>query len=276
MSENYRCDSHRSVDWRKDLDGLNIGFVFAASGTKYTALAFQAADSVKALHPTVPIDLYTDQSVDDGAFDMVHQLEKSWFRPKFEAISRSRFDRTVYLDSDLVVVADVLDLFWVLDRYDMAAAHVQSRNASWATETWRTTLPNSFPQINSGVMAVKKNERTDYLMSQVEAVIREFDLKMDQAALRELIWLSDVSLYVLPSEYNVRGSKKIVGKIPTSSAPRILHSSKFHKRMQSNKATSPKEIYGLWTLKAVRYSISQDKQLTSNPDKPSFWNFLKS
>ncbi|WP_333713573.1 hypothetical protein [Yoonia sp.] len=262
--------------WKEEIEGLNAGFIFAASGPQYTALAFQAAESVKAHHPTIPVDLYTDQTVENGPFDMVHQLEKTWFRPKFEAISRSRFDRTVYLDSDLVVVADVSDLFWVLNKYDIAAAHVQSRNASWSTEIWRATLPNSFPQINSGVMAIRKNERTDDLMLQVEAAIKEFDLKMDQAALRELIWLSDVSLYVLPFEYNVRGSKNIVGRGSSATAPRILHSSKFHKKMRGNEPPSPKAIYGMWTLKAVRYSILQDKQLTPEPIKPSFWNFLRS
>lgn len=209
-------------------------------------------------------------------YDLVHQLSGDFFRPKFEAISRSRFERTVYLDTDLVVVGDVSDLFWILNKYDVAAAHVSSRNAGWATEVFRSELPNVFPQINSGVMAIRKNDRTTRLMRQVEAAIKEYDLKMDQIALRELIWLSDVSLYILPGEYNVRESKRIASFSGNQTAPRILHSSRFHKQMRGSQPPSARTIYGAWALKALRYSQARDKQLADRPIKSSLMNFLRS
>jgi lipopolysaccharide biosynthesis glycosyltransferase len=264
------------IDWRSDVASQNVGFVLGASGPKYTALANQAAASVKALHPNIPVDLYTDQDVNLDVYDKVHKLEKTWFRPKFEAIIRSRFDRTVYLDADLVVIADVSDLFWVLNKYDMAAAHVQSRNAGFAQKTWRAKMPNAFPQINGGVMAIKRNDRTQNLMKTVEAAMNEFDLKQDQAVIRELIWLSDVSLYILPSEYNVRSSVHVVGPSPSSAAPRILHNTKFHKRMTGLTPPTPRAVYGAWNLKKVRYRLRTDKQLCPNPIKPGLLNFLKS
>ncbi|MEO1638171.1 MAG: putative nucleotide-diphospho-sugar transferase [Pseudomonadota bacterium] len=274
--ENVAKDPLLGASWRRELNRVDAGFVFAATGGKYTALAHQAAESVKRIHPEMPIDLFTDVEVNTPIYDQVHQLERAWFRPKFEAIARSRFERTVYLDSDLVVVADVSDLFWLLGKYDLAAAHVQSRNASWSTTQFAEELPNAFPQVNSGVMAVRKNERTRKLMEDVAEAIAKHQLKMDQAALRQAIWRSDVSLYVIPPEYNVRGHRGIVGETASSSAPRILHSSKFHKKMKGNEPPSPGRIYGFWTLKSVRYSIARDKQLTEKPIPTSLWNFLKS
>jgi len=273
-------DEHMSLpepqnDWRQSIKDYDTGFVFATSGEKYTALALQAAHSVKEQHPDIRIDIFTDQALDASVFDKVHALSGSFFRPKFEAISRSRFERTVYLDADLVVVADISDLFWILNKYDIAAAHVQGRNASWATQTWRMDLPNAFPQINSGVMAIRKNERTQQLMHRVEAAIRRDHLKMDQAAVRELLWLSDVSLYILPNEYNVRGVKSAGNVGGSKPAPRVLHDSKFHKRMQGNTPPLPEKIYGKLTLKRVRFGIKQDKQLTKSPWKANWRNFFR-
>ncbi len=59
----------------------------------------------------------------------------------------------------------------------MAAAHVQSRNAGFVQKTWRAKMPNAYPQINGGVMAIKRNDRTQNLMKTVEAAMNEFDLK---------------------------------------------------------------------------------------------------
>lgn len=254
--------------WRSETDLSKAGFVFAATGAKYTSLARQAAASVRAVHPHLPIDFFTDQELDQAEFDIVHKLEEPGFRPKFEAITRSRFEHTIYLDADLFVVADISDLFWLLSKYDLVAAQVEGRNASWARQIFRSELPNAFPQINSGVMAIRKNERTERLMKQVQFAIKQYDLKMDQVALRELLWLSDVSVYIMPGEYNVRSVSHVVGRTYASSAPRVLHSSKFHKNMRNGKVPTPRQIYGLWTMRKVRKSIKADKQLSNSISEP--------
>lgn len=72
------------------------GFVFAATGDICVTLARRAARSLRLVHPGAEIDLFTDVRVDDSVFNQVHRLSESWFRPKMEAVLKSRFERTIF------------------------------------------------------------------------------------------------------------------------------------------------------------------------------------
>ncbi|WP_372603023.1 putative nucleotide-diphospho-sugar transferase [Actibacterium sp.] len=263
--------------WPEQIDPAtdDRGFVFGASGEKYAALAVQAAQSLRTSNPGVAIDLYTDCPVPDGVFDQVHPLEKSWFRPKFEALLRSRFQRTIYLDVDLVVIADLSDAFWLLNRFDVSAAHVQNRNMPFATRTWRVPLPNSFPQINSGVMGVRKNERTKRFLTEANEALAEQGLTRDQPILRELLWLHDVSLAIMPEEYNWRKHERIYTSNWTVPAPRVLHSSRFHRKMDGLTPPPPEKVYGRFFMFLVRNLIRGDRQLSSDSARSGwFWRLI--
>lgn len=205
----------------------SCGFVMAASGRKFATLAEQAARSLQQSNPGFEVDLWTDVTVDESLFAQVHPLEKSWFRPKFEAIVKSRFERTLYLDCDLVVIADLSDVFWLLDKMDIAGIHAPVRNAGHATSVWRMALPNSFPQINGGVMAVKRSDAAIRLFEDCQRALIEDALPRDQLVIRELLWLSDLRLGILPPEYNLRDAKLALVNGSSVSAPRILHNSRF-------------------------------------------------
>ena len=79
-----------------------------------------------------------------------------WFRSRIDAMARTRFERTLHLDADVLAVADLRDVFEVLDRFDIALAHDQRRNSPAANATWRRPLPNAFPQFNGGVIAYRR------------------------------------------------------------------------------------------------------------------------
>ena len=59
----------------------------------------------------------------------------------------------------------------------------------------------------------------------------------DQVTLRELLWLSDLNIYVLPPEYNVRYQKfvDIWARQPTEAVPKILHMKKFITELEQKK-----------------------------------------
>ncbi|MFO7731637.1 MAG: DUF5312 family protein, partial [Spirochaetia bacterium] len=58
--------------------------------------------------------------------DRIHQLDDPWHRSKMDAMLLSRFDKTLYLDADLFVIADIRDVFEVLDHFDMAMTQEDS------------------------------------------------------------------------------------------------------------------------------------------------------
>jgi len=191
----------------------------------------------------------------------VHPLEKSWFRPKFEALLRNRFEKTIYLDADLVVIADISDVFWLLDRFDVAVAHIQNRNAKFARAFWNVPIPNAFPQINGGVMGFRKNAATTQLLEECKKALIEFDLSADQPVLRELLLESDLRIAILPPEYNLRKPSLALFSGASEPAPRILHNSDFHKKMRGLVPPSPRQVYGRFFMRHVGDLLSADKTL---------------
>ena len=124
----------------------------------------RAAESVARVSPGLPIDLATDEPVEPGVFAAVTVLDDPWFRSRIDAMAATRFERTLHLDADVLAVADLRDVFEVLDRFDVALAHDQARNSPAANAVWRRPLPAAFPQFNGGVIAYRRTpEVLDFL-----------------------------------------------------------------------------------------------------------------
>ena len=215
-------------------EASGCGYIFATTGEEYTALAKRSAERLKALAPQVQIDLYTDTAVRGAPFDQVFQID-SWFRPKFEALARSRFSKTIYLDADTWVMADPSDIFKTLDRFDLALAHDPYRATEHATTPWRTALPASFPQYNSGVIGVRRSAATDALFHAVIEGVKQDDLARDQGVLRELLFFSDLRIATLPEEYNLMGLRSLNILSSECVSPRILHSPRLHATFRKGK-----------------------------------------
>jgi hypothetical protein len=202
------------------------GFVFATTGEKYTGLARRSAANLRQVMPQAQIDLFTDQPVEDPTFDRIHPVTPGFFRPKMEALANSRFERTVYLDADVIALADVSELFAILDRNDIAGAHMQYRNTGLAIED--QSIPESFPQINGGVLALRKSPATRAFVLAWERTVRETSAPFDQPSLRRLLWDSDLRLAVLPMEYNFKCMTFIEVLDSRHPAPRLMHFSEIN------------------------------------------------
>lgn len=209
-----------------DDEGTPRGVVFAATGARHRALAWRAARSVRAHHPGLPVDLFTDEIVEhaaDGAFDRVVPLDDPWRRAKIDAMARTRFERTLFLDADVIVVAPVAELFEVLDRFDIAAVHDQEPNSPHAANSWRRPFPAAFPQYNTGVIAYRRSAPMLDLMARWSRAVRAEDHARDQPAFRELLWDSDLRVATLPSAYNFSQFADLALFRGDQIAPRILH-----------------------------------------------------
>lgn len=185
----------------------NCGVVYIATGPRFVEEAKASVRSLRIYHPEWPVLLFTDEEGDfcrDGFSDVrrIKNPEHS-FADKIGPLGASPFERTIFLDTDTHVCAPLDDLFAILDRVDLAAAHAPMR------VTWpQPEIPDAFPEINSGVLAWRKSDGTDGFFSAWECLYREHvamtGQKDDQPALRKALFESDLRLGILPPEYNFR------------------------------------------------------------------------
>lgn len=231
---------------------MSSGVVFIASGAAYIRDACDAARSVRESNPRLAVDLFCDSSVavPEGLFERVHPIENPHRRSKVDCLPKSRFDRTLYLDSDTRVVADLTSLFKVLDRFDFAAAHAHARNRSQTNTVWRHEIPDAFPQLNGGVLLFRKCNVVQRLLEDWAASFSDAGFAKDQVTLRELVWLSDVRLFVLPPEYNIRYPKYLKVWDEDEVQPKILH----FKTFGSSRGAKEYPAMGAWLPKMLRRS----------------------
>jgi hypothetical protein len=154
--------------------------------------------------PEISAVLFTDQPVSGiPYFDHVNQISDPQFSSidKIAPLKNSPFERTLFLDSDTYVIEPLEELFDLLDRFDIAAAH----------DTWRlgvelSECPDSFVEFNSGVLLYRLNEKVKEFIDSWENQHKKNRLKVpyvgDQVAFRKCVFYSTVSVYVLPPEYN--------------------------------------------------------------------------
>lgn len=209
------------------------GFVFAATGP-YTVAAQRAARTLRRAMPSAQVDLFTDQPLQDDVFDRIHLLADSFHRPKIEALRRSRFARTVYLDTDTAVLCDVAELFDLLDHTEFSACQGWSRAEAYYGSG---RLPRAFPMLNSGVIALRASPATQDLLTRWEALMRDTGAALDQGCLREVLFDTGLPFLVLPGEYNLIHLPLLEHWPAEFGAPRILHVRALHFAAPGDPAT---------------------------------------
>ncbi len=180
------------------------GIVYIATGEAYARAAVDAATSARAHNPDLPIILFTDQNVHGGPFTRIEPIEHPLMRSKVDYLGRTPFERTLYLDSDTRVAGDLTGMFALLDRFDLAVAHVGKRHAEKHLVPWRGGVPRSFPQHNCGVLLYRSTLSMLEFLNSWQVAYREAGVRQDQVTFRELLWRSDLRYYVLPPEWNTR------------------------------------------------------------------------
>ena len=251
------------------------GIIYATTGAPYTTLARRSARALRAVWPDIPIDLFSDQPVDDPTFDQVHPLAHRGKRPKIEALRESRFDRTFLLDADTLVLTPTPEVFDVLDRGDFAAVPGTSRMPNMMPQG--SGIPRAFPLYNAGVIAVRRSERmTRFLTDWEEDMISAGD-KVDQRSLRRQLWAhTDITVIALQQEYNVKALNRLDVWPIFMGAPRILHQSELHEKDPGDpaKALTLTEVVGKRRAAHVEALMARDWDLGGTGEEvvtPDAW-----
>lgn len=187
------------------------GVFYVATGDKYLAEALKSVKSLKQHHPNLHTTIFSDKPCEAGHFDrnIIVPSPKFSSQDKVECFQKVDYEKAIFLDTDTYVVGDISDLFVLLDHFDFAAA-IEVARGYWYDE-W--SLPDSFPELNSGVIAFSnslKNQKlfADWLVFFEESKTWQSRFAgnrnpWDQPGLRRALYLAkDIRMAVLPTEYN--------------------------------------------------------------------------
>lgn len=247
------------------------GVIITAFGQRYVDLAHQVARTLRKTNPGLDIDLFTGAEVDAGVFSQVHVLPDLWVRSKLDSMLQSRFDRTLFLDADLLVVADLSDIFVLFDRFDIAVAQDMYRSSAKARVEYRRPFPNTFPQLNSGVFGFRRSEAMTRFLQVWKADVQSHGIGKDQPSLRELIWTTDLRVAILPPEYNLYDHHSADVMVPgRHAAPRVLHS---HRLLRKPLPTGDRDpvvhYFGAAIAYKLRLLLAGDETLARHNGAPA-------
>ena len=195
---------------------MSYGIVYIATGlTRFLAEAAVSAESVKRHMPDVPIQLFTDAEKVPSDFDRIERVPHEPARryDKASCLLHTPFERTVFLDTDTYLTHPIGEVFDLLDRFDIAAAHAPARRShSFAPDgKWIIDgVPDAMAEINTGVVAFRRGPATTAFLERWRDLYTEDIARMagksppDQPSFCKAVYESEVRCCVLPPEYNCR------------------------------------------------------------------------
>jgi len=213
------------------------GILYIATGEKFIRAAMHSAATVHKHSPGLSIHLFGDWhnyrfNFDNSPypFTSVANIESPHRRSKVDYLPHTPYEKTLYLDTDTALNADVRPMFRVLGRFDIALAHAHRRNFIERLKPWQLELPQAFPQYNGGVILFRSAPVVIKFLEQWRDAyhLNLRDFQQDQRTLRELLWKSDLRIATLPPEYNVRYIKYHYLWSKGEAETKIFHLRRFH------------------------------------------------
>ena len=188
----------------------DCGVVYFARGEHYVAEAAVSAASLRQHMPGLQTAIFSDAEAPAQLFDLRQDLVPGlpMKRQKMQALLRSPFARTVYLDTDTFIGDAFWELFELLERFELAMALSVHWGVtlSWRSgETRESGVPVAFPKVNSGVIAYRRTPAVDQLVQAWDRLYVEWgEGGQDQDPLRVALYASEVRWAPLSAAYNYR------------------------------------------------------------------------
>lgn len=201
---------------------ITKGIIYIATGEKYVEEARQSALSVRRWMHDLPITLFTDKPTEHEGFDQIELFSdpKAGFTDKVVQMYKSPYDYTLFLDTDTYVCDDISEIFTLLEHYDIAAAQAELR-VGIPVEG----VPESFPEMNTGVIAFRKSLPVEVFFSQwknlylIDREETESWYCNDQTSFRAALYGSPLRITTLAPEYNCR----FIYPVYVDGSVKILH-----------------------------------------------------
>jgi len=221
------------------MKNLNKGVLYIAFNDVFIKECLFSIESFKRYHSDIPVALFTNKNIKNENIDILKIITPNHIRSKVDYIMQSPFEKTLYLDSDTVIVHNILDMFEILDRFDIGITHDYARKRkNYCHIKEYSDIPYSFSEVNGGIMSFNNSERTKNFLKLWNQKYYQYKNETngwDQPTLRISLWQSDVKIHYFPPEYNIRPkqirekvkkNKHILGQEHLS--PRIYHAHYSH------------------------------------------------
>jgi len=192
------------------------GIVYVTAGEKFVREAELSAESLREFNPKYPISIITNVENPPKIFDDVIRIDDprySFADKPFEI--QLPYQKTVFLDTDILVRGDVSPIFKVLDRFDIAAS---MNSTNYGRQTCNQhQIPDTFPEYNTGVVGFKKSEKVEQFLRDWRHIFQADNTLRpgDQPAFRKALYNCELRIATLPPEYNClfRYPGNVVGSI---------------------------------------------------------------
>jgi len=204
---------------------MSRGILYMVTGEEYIEEASVSARSVADEMSDIETTIATDTlEADLSAFDQIIEYEferkevdeRTWLLNSTIPPDLSPYDKTLFLDSDTYIAADVTEVFDLLDDFDLAMTPSPKR-------TQVEELPEPWHRFNCGVIAYRDTPEVNKFLEHWNKVYRERLPKqnspIDQPAFAIALAKSDLRWFNLPRKYNVRVPRR--GQL--SGEAKIIH-----------------------------------------------------
>jgi lipopolysaccharide biosynthesis glycosyltransferase len=190
---------------------MNNGFLYVANKQKFVDEAMISAQSLRD-YSKLPIAMVCTKELAVNEvlsfFDIVitnEEINKHIYLSKIIGIQQSPFNKTIFLDCDIFVCADITPLFELLDMADIATTQEKIYHTTNGIPNMR--FKDIIPEFNSGFIVLKKNKVTDKILSDWLRICLQYKILNDMPGLREAILenFNKINYFILPEEFNSHG-----------------------------------------------------------------------
>jgi len=198
----------------------SAGVIYAVSGVRYFKEVLISVRSLARAWPgpcivyydRVPEELARAGRIGPGVEFKRFTASSNPFADKVHCMTNSPFERTLFLDADTYVLDIPEDLFGLLDRFDLAAAHAPGYRSFKDPD-----VPSAFYEFNTGVILYRMSERMRAFFAHWVEVLDAWNKappfffygaagggEAEQPAFRRCLYQTDLQVCVLGPEYNYR------------------------------------------------------------------------
>ncbi len=198
----------RNPDWPRQTKPI-AGVVYVATGRRFLDEAREAARSLKQSNPNLPVCLVTDDPHGPSFWDELVLVANPQFSFRDKILmGLCPFERFLYLDTDTYVVADISDIFSLLERFDFTGHQLFEGH-----DCPQPGIPDAFGEFNGGVLGFHRSLALDGFFARwLAAYDANYALNRDghyhysnvsdQKTLRQTVYESNLRIAVLGPEYD--------------------------------------------------------------------------
>lgn len=188
---------------------MEWGIIFVATGDTCRNEAQLALMTLGNSNPSLPVTIFTDKP---EYFKIPEALSVSFeiiknpyfsFKDKIFGFQNTPYENTLFLDADTFITGSLIDLEPLFDRFDLATIQDPLCNSKYPVADYEFTAPESFPEMNTGVVLFRKSEEMSRVLQQWQELYDSVPaFRNDQGPFREAVYNSTLSLHVLPKNFN--------------------------------------------------------------------------